>query len=767
MRALRISMAMKSKISIATRSVIGSMFIQVLLCSSPTTLEAFDDFEQVERVGSPTFYAPSIERYRYGSPDTNNPAYYPIPKSPVTRETYMRWIEDCGMLEFAKQPKRGLGGPALLLPSLAKYVQTGNFFWGEACIVMLKDFHVALQREVKEKGWTEQFAEPPAFLPLYRKYLIDGGLMAPESSWFRELWLYYCRHLHVWNSKPIEWRGPCHRSMPEALAKGLAAKWYPDIPEAVHWKKYSEQVWDDFWRVKDLFQNDTGYFQDATRAYAFASLEWFGDNRFLADSGMQPIWQRLMAEITPDGAINPYGPNGGWNSTAALRVGVLESVASATQNGSYRFAAHKAMNYLKYQFGPTLKDGYLRNQETAPYIVLAWLAADDGLEIRTPHAGGLVTHRREYARIPHRDKNIVGRFLPDLDPDPDKANLCCNQAFTDRTVTDKLVLRSGWDPGDFFVLVDLVPTSFPFNAGGILGMNRWGAPFTQVVTSKGDIPENRLAIVDQSGAAPRRLLSDPDRISEDWKRGKMPDIQTTVPYFKDSEETTYARVEIQNPEGLPVKVVQEYVFVKNRFLVRRETVIFEESFPAEIQSLWNTQNIGPQIGSHWANTYMTAPVASNGKISMLTPPADLLVWFAPQPDWRLQVVDRTLEDPRTQVTPGQLRYVWEGTPIKGERRHVTQVYYPHGATKFRATSVEPGARGVYDGGHIAATAGAAAIGVIQDSPDLTVLRIELEAEQIEWIVFNPTGKAVAFAGRHAIDPLFYTRDSPNRAIRNP
>ena len=94
MRALRISMAMKSKISIATRSVIGSMFIQVLLCSSPTTVEAIDDFEQVERVGSPTFYAPSIERYRYGSPDTNNSAYYPIPKSPVTRETYMHWIEE-------------------------------------------------------------------------------------------------------------------------------------------------------------------------------------------------------------------------------------------------------------------------------------------------------------------------------------------------------------------------------------------------------------------------------------------------------------------------------------------------------------------------------------------------------------------------------------------------------------------------------------------------------------------------------------------------
>ena len=753
------SIAVKRKLCMIKFLVVGCSTFHALFCIDLKAQQEVLNRARVDRVGPATFYAPPVERYRQGSPDVQNPNYYPIPKSPVNRETYMAWIEKSGMLEYAKKPKLGSGGPTLMLPALAKFVQTEEAWWGEACMAMLKDFHVALQKEVKEKGWTEQFAEPPAFLPLYRKYLIKGGLMSPEEQWFREFWLYYCRHLHVWNSKPIEWRGPCHRSMPEALAKGLAAKWYPDIPEAARWKRYSEQVWDDFWRVKDLFQNDTGYFQDATRAYAFASPEWFGDHRFLSDPGMQPVWRRLMAEITPDGAINPYGPNGGWNSTAALRIGVLERVATATGNGAYRFAAHKAMNYLNYQLEPTLKDGYLRNNETAPYIVLAWLTADDKLKAQEPKAGGQVTHRREYARIPHRDKTIVGRFLPNLDPDPDKANLCCNQAFTDRTVPDKLVLRSGWNPGDFFVLVDLVPTSFPFNAGGMLGMNRWGAPFTQVVTSKGDIPENRLSIIDLSGEAPRRLLPDKDRISEDWKKGKMPNIWTSVPLIKDTPSATYARVEIQNPEGLPVKIHQEYIFVKNRFLVRRETVLFEESFPARIHSLWNTQNIGPQIGNHWANTFMSAPVASNGKIAMNTPPADLLVWFGPQADWRLQVVDRTAEDPRTQVTPGQLRYAWEGTPEKGERRHVTQVYYPHAATRFRATSVEPGARGVYDGGLIASTAGASGIHVIQDTPDLTVLRIELEKDRNEWIVFNPSAQTIEIDKRDTIEQLLYFDDS--------
>jgi hypothetical protein len=176
----------------------------------------------VERIGPPTFYAPPIERYRVGAPDVNNPAYYPIPKTAVTRVTYMAWLEQSGLLDYAKQPRLGMSGPTLLLPSLAKYVQTGERHWGEACIAMLKDYRRALEAEVNAKGWVEQFAEPPAFLPVYRKHLIAGGLMTPDGPWFRELWLYYCRNLHVWGTKPIEWRGPCHRSMSAALAGASA-----------------------------------------------------------------------------------------------------------------------------------------------------------------------------------------------------------------------------------------------------------------------------------------------------------------------------------------------------------------------------------------------------------------------------------------------------------------------------------------------------------------------------------------------------------------
>lgn len=57
-------------------------------------------------------------------------------------------------------------------------------------------------------------------LPMYRKYLIEGGAIDEDAEWFKDLVLYYSRNLHVWSSEPIEWRGGCHRSMPEGTLSG-------------------------------------------------------------------------------------------------------------------------------------------------------------------------------------------------------------------------------------------------------------------------------------------------------------------------------------------------------------------------------------------------------------------------------------------------------------------------------------------------------------------------------------------------------------------
>ena len=717
-----------------------------LLCAehaSADPAQTVPDGAKAERAGPPTMYSHPVGRYRYGEPNVSDPAFYPVPQDPVTRETYMRCIDAADPAEIARHPDRGMGAPTAFLPVLAKYVQTGDRALGEAIVAALKSFHDTMKREVSEHKWVSEFEFASAYIPIYREYLLKMGILKPDDAWFRDMWLYYCRNLHVWSTEPIEWRGGCHRSIPEAISKQLAAEWYPDTPEAAHWKRYSQLVFGDFWRHKDVPQNDTGYMFTTLTQLACNGDRWTGDDRLYTDPGMKRLWERLIVEVTTDGSVNPYGPNGGWNSTASQRLYMSERLAVKTGDGRYRYVAHKVFNYLRYQADSCESDSY---RIDAPHAALAWLFANDSVRPVQPDSGSLWNKRIEAARVPHTDKALTEKLLGNADPEPNKGQICCCWWMTGKEWPDKLILRSGWNPGDLFALVELHPTSFPANPGGIMGLDRWGAPFTQIATSKGGTAENRVLVEDTDHKAKRRYHPDRKRIDENWANGKMPDIRSEVTYFEDTLSATFARVRVENLDGLPVTYEREFVFAKNRFLATREIVTFEESFKARVSSLWNTHNVGPQIGSHWANTFIAAPIGDNGTMDMKTPPADLLVWFAPRKDCRLQVVDRFGQDPRTESCPAQVRYMWEGVPKGGDKVVFTQVYYPHPPYRARTNTNNPIAnlKAVY-ADDLQATACASGIHVSRDDSKATVLRLETEPGRVEWVVFNPN-KAMISVG---------------------
>lgn len=100
-------------------------------------------------------------------------------------------------------------------------------------------------------------------------------------------------------------------------------------------------------------------------------------------------------------------------------------------------------------------------------------------------------------------------------------------------------------------------------------------------------------------------------------------------------------------------------------------------------------------------------------------------------------MDRTAEDPRTEVCPAQLRYVWKGIPAAGQRVHITQVYYPHAARKAPRVSNNPGMKNENRDDELAALAGASGIQVIRNELNATILRFEFEPGQVEWVAFNP------------------------------
>ena len=332
---------------------------------------------------------------------------------------------------------------------------------------------------------------------------------------------------------------------------------------------------------------------------------------------------------------------------------------------------------------------------------------------------------------------------------------------SDQVWPNKLILRSGWAAEDLFALIELHPTSFAADLGGIMGINRYGASFTQIVTSKGSSEENRLLIEDVDDTASRRYHPDPLRINEDWKMGKMPDIRSEVSYFEETKDATYVRVRVENVDGLPVIYEREFIFVKKRFLVSHEIVNFEEEFQARISSLWNTQNIGPQIGAHWANTFLSAPIGGNGRFSMKSPAVDLLVWFAPRSDRQLQIIDRLSVDPRTSDCPTQFRYMWQGKVEVDQKMVFTQLYYPHLPYRFRTSNNNPDAK-VENRYDLQSTAGASGISVLRDDIETPILRIELAEDEIEWIVFNPQSKPVSVDNLEIIRPYAYIANDTNK-----
>lgn len=686
----------------------------------------------VVRIAPPTFYMQDLDRYNQRVPD----AYHlPWKEVPVTRDTYMKWIEDSGHLSYAEgdgPTKHGGYGPRHFMPVLAKYVQTREAKWGQACLTMLKYYYQWMQDEVKKTGWHSNYMHEPTMIGLYRRYLTEGGLLDEKrDTWFRDMILFMNRNVHVWGTAQDFWRGPMHRAQGEGVMKAIAAAWYPDAPEAAEWKAYSEKVWGDFWPYRDNPANDTGYYYGTTFPLMLGA-EILGRQEVFTDPEMRRTWERIMWEVTPDGEVCPYGAHGGWNSSSGQRIWMLELLAARTGDGRYRYVAHKLMNYLLYQQDRYMTHHMLAGPESTEQIAVAYLLTDDSIKPVAPEAASRILYRKETLRL--RSKEAAGKYLKDLDPRPDKAHICCLLIVTDKVMPAKMVLRSGWNPGDFFALIDLFPRHDPLNVPGIVGLTRWGAPLTQTFSAKGSSDENRLAVEDLGGTAPLRFNTNPDLVDSYYQQVQVPD-------FSDLRAATFATVTVSDYQGFPLQATREFMFIKNRFLVARDIPEFQEGFLAQVGPVWNTQNVGPQMGDTWANTFFSSPRAQG--VGLHTPPQDLLVYFTPQPGCRLQVVDRTARDPRAGEVPAQLRYVWRGATQPGQKLLFTQVYYPHAPSMKRAISNAPGGARPAD---LLGSAGADGIQVLLDTVETTVLRFTLDPDRVEWVVSNPGGKTVSAGG---------------------
>ncbi len=656
-------------------------------------------------VGATAWPEPPLETDRY---KLRAPSSLTVPRRPVTRQDYVALVRPLAQ-GFESGPDRGQYGPRHALPALAVFALEGDRRLGEGIKKTLRHYARWVEESVAREGGVFSM-EGPVLVGFHVRQLRRAGLMSPEDeAWVRRLLVTLCKHQYAWRPGDGLWRGSHHRSQAQGIAHALAAAWYPDEPEAPRWKAYAEQVWADWWDFRDVGINDTGYFYSSF-GNILRYAELLGRTEVFTDRQSRQIFDRILFEITPDGAGVPYGASGGYHSAAGTRIMALELASKYTRDGRYRWGAHRLMNFGQARgFSP----GHHHLQALSlEDIALASLVCDDTVQPVEPEPASRLLLRKEIVRL--TDAQAKALF-------PQAGGVDCNMFMTQNIMPHKLVFRAGWEPGDLYMLVEGYPRHDPLNPTAILALERYSAAFAEMTSEKFVSRENAVHIRDLSGGATflgQKNFRGEKKLPVGWAG-----TESCVPAFSDHRLATHARVQVTGYMGYEAQHQREILFVKNRFVLVRDETRFDESFRACLGPVWNTQNVGSPQGRNWVNTWFTGHYFQ--KIKLYDPPPwDLLIWYAPHADRKLSVGPAD-ENPLAGVAMLATSYTWEGMVRRGEPIQFVAVLLPHAPLR--------------DCGPLAA-----GIRVLADRPGLAAVSIQ-SGSRCEVALLNPAGSLVQLA----------------------
>ena len=602
---------------------------------------------------------PDLGHYQAVAPESLT-----VPRSPVTRKDYVDFVRPQAA-QFLSGPDRGGYGPRHVLPALAVYALDGDPALGEGIKKTLRHYADWVSDSIRKEGGV--FSLEGSYLcALEFRELRKRSQMTPEDErWAKDLFLKLRQYQFAWRPNDGLWRGQQHRSQAQGVNHALAAALYPDEPDAPEWKAYADKVWGDWWNFRDIGCNDINYFFGILERVCCAA-ELLNRTEVFTDPQVQEfIWNRLLFEVTPDGAVPPYGAHLGYNSHAGNRILALELAAKYTKDGRYRWVAHRLFNYGHARgFSPGQQHARAISEES---VALASVVCDDSVAPVEPEGGSHLLKRKETVRL--TDEQAKQMF-------PDAGGVDCNMYMSQEVMPAKLAFRSGWKPGDMFMLVECYPRHDPLNPTAILGFERYSSVFAMATYEKFVSRENAVRIEDLSGQA--TYLG-----KKAWKGRKEPPtgwdgMQVTVPEFSDHRDATHAQVHVTRYMGFDAAQDREFLFVKNRFVLVRDDTVFDDTFRTRVGPVWNTQNIGPTSGQNWLNTWFTAHWFQ-GCLLYTNPPWDLLVYHSPKPDRKLTVRNRTDEGYAGDV-PYSTRYSWDGDVAPGTRVQFVTVLLPHAPT---------------------------------------------------------------------------------------
>lgn len=108
----------------------------------------------------------------------------------------------------------------------------------------------------------------------------------------------------------------------------------PDAPDADHWRRYKEKIWDYWWRVRDTDESAEHY----NALWFRYLLQWVEmreyQEEFWRDTGVRALFERYLYQVFPMGTVPHYSDSTGWTSP-----GVTGSTSSRHAPGTSMTAA--------------------------------------------------------------------------------------------------------------------------------------------------------------------------------------------------------------------------------------------------------------------------------------------------------------------------------------------------------------------------------------------------------------------------------------------
>ncbi len=528
---------------------------------------------------------------------------------------------------------------------------------------------------------------------LVREMRNDRLFGSADEAWVRGMLLAAARATPAGETAALRGSG-CH-ALEQAIGRQVVAGLYPDAPEARLWRAQFNLVWGDWSRLHDVAPNDM---EASSRALGAVLLgaHLLDRKETFRDPAMQPVWDRILWEITPDGALPGYGASAAWNGAAGRRIWMLELLAARTGDSRCRWAADRLLGYLQ-----ACRDGNIPSAawpETLEALVLAGLLADDRVVSVPPNGVSRLLLRKETLRL--KEDEAAAKYPGAL--------LDGGLDLAERSVPHKMVFRGGWRPGDLYLLVEAFARHRPLNPTAVLAVTASGAALAH---ADGAGPGNRVALTDLDH------LRTPDQEEAEKVRLEYErPMQVTVKPFSDNAMAAHARITVTNYLGYPVDHLREILFVKNRFVLLKDRSAFRQPMHCRWGPVWNARNIGPDTGETWFNSFLES-LGGADSVRYANPACDLLVYYAPR-------ADRALKVERAEgLLPFRTQYAWEGSVRQGDLLHSTCVLLPH-APCYPAAMLVGG------------------IHVLADTPDVTVLRREAGDGRTEWVVLNEAGTLI-------------------------